>query len=77
MDYIYDQLVHDYGAVTFEAFINLLVTALHACILRQPIHFSLAQVDIMEDQTSLEQLREAFRGIASDKVSPRARVDLF
>jgi len=25
MDYIYDQLVQDYGAVTFEAFINLLV----------------------------------------------------
>ena len=40
----------DYGAVTFEAFINLLV-------------------DITEDQTSPEQLREAFRGIANDKVS--------
>jgi hypothetical protein len=25
MDFIYDQLLHDYGAVTFEAFINLLV----------------------------------------------------
>lgn len=25
MDYIYDQLVQDYGAITFEAFINLLV----------------------------------------------------
>ena len=25
MDYIYEQLVGDYGAVTFEAFINLLV----------------------------------------------------
>lgn len=25
MDLIYDQLVADYGAVTFEAFINLLV----------------------------------------------------
>lgn len=25
MDIIYDQLVQDYGAVTFEAFINLLV----------------------------------------------------
>lgn len=25
MNYIYDELVHDYGAVTFEAFINLLV----------------------------------------------------
>lgn len=49
MDYIYDQLLQDYGAVSFEAFINLLV-------------------DITEDQTSPEQLREAFRGIASDKV---------
>ncbi|KAH0832095.1 calponin homology domain-containing protein [Lanmaoa asiatica] len=46
--YIYDQLVQDYGAVTFEAFINLLV-------------------DITEDQTSPEQLRESFRGIAEDK----------
>ncbi len=25
MDLIYDQLMDDYGAVTFEAFINLLV----------------------------------------------------
>ncbi|KAI0763582.1 actinin-like protein [Trametes elegans] len=48
MDLIYDQLLQDYGAVTFEAFINLLV-------------------DIMEDQTSPAQLREAFRGIAADK----------
>ena len=50
MDFIYDQLVQDYGAVSFEAFINLLV-------------------DITEDQTSAEQLRESFRGIAADKVS--------
>ena len=49
MDYIYDQLLQDYGAVSFEAFINLLV-------------------DITEDQTSPEQLREAFQGIANDKV---------
>jgi hypothetical protein len=49
MDYIYDQLLGEYGAVTFEAFINLLV-------------------DITEDQTSPEQLREAFRGLAGDKV---------
>ncbi|KAF7964751.1 hypothetical protein HWV62_3272, partial [Athelia sp. TMB] len=49
MDYIYDQLLQNYGAVSFEAFINLLV-------------------DITEDQTSAEQLREAFRGIAADKV---------
>ncbi|OCH85952.1 actinin-like protein [Obba rivulosa] len=48
MDIIYDQLLQDYGAVTFEAFINLLV-------------------EIMEDQTSPEQLRDAFRGIARDK----------
>lgn len=49
MDCIYDQLMQEYGAVSFEAFINLLV-------------------DITEDQTSPEQLREAFRGIAGDKV---------
>ncbi|KAI5117448.1 hypothetical protein M0805_005825 [Coniferiporia weirii] len=42
------QLTQDYGAVTFEAFINLLV-------------------DITEDQTTPDQLREAFRGIAGDK----------
>lgn len=28
MNYIYDELVRDYGAVTFEAFINLLVCQL-------------------------------------------------
>lgn len=48
LDIIYSQLLEDYGAVTYEAFINLLV-------------------DIMEDQTSPEQLRDAFRGIANDK----------
>ncbi|KAL6308324.1 calponin homology domain-containing protein [Sparassis latifolia] len=48
MDIIYDHLMQDYGAVTFEAFINLLV-------------------DITEDQTSPEQLRDAFRGIAAEK----------
>ncbi|KDR83148.1 hypothetical protein GALMADRAFT_56855 [Galerina marginata CBS 339.88] len=48
MDLIYDQLVADYGAVTFEAFINLLV-------------------EITEDQTSPDQLRDSFRGIAKDK----------
>ncbi|KAH6911489.1 actinin-like protein [Coprinopsis sp. MPI-PUGE-AT-0042] len=45
---IYDQLVAEYGAVTFEAFINLLV-------------------EITEDQTSPDQLRESFQGIAHDK----------
>ncbi|KAJ7643944.1 actinin-like protein [Roridomyces roridus] len=48
MNFIYDQLIQDYGAINFEAFINLLV-------------------DITEDQTSPEQLRQAFRGIAADK----------
>ncbi|KAF7298852.1 putative actin cross-linking [Mycena indigotica] len=50
LDFIFDQLTSDYGAINFEAFINLLV-------------------DITEDQTSPEQLREAFRGIAADKVT--------
>ncbi|KAH0586403.1 hypothetical protein H2248_007639 [Termitomyces sp. 'cryptogamus'] len=45
---IFEDLTQAYGAVTYEAFINLLV-------------------DITEDQTSPEQLREAFRGIATDK----------
>jgi len=48
LELIFEQLTQDYGAVTFEAFINLLV-------------------DITEDQTSPDQLREAFRGIAGDK----------
>ncbi|KAI5980717.1 calponin homology domain-containing protein [Pisolithus albus] len=48
MNYLYDHLVQEYGAITFQAFINLLV-------------------DITEDQTSPDQLRESFRGIASDK----------
>ncbi|KAI0322018.1 calponin homology domain-containing protein [Amylostereum chailletii] len=47
-DIIYEQLMQEYGAVTFEAFINLLV-------------------DITEDQTSLDQLREAFQGVAANK----------
>jgi len=48
MDIIYSQLVEDYGAITYEAFINLLV-------------------EITEDQTSPAQLRDSFRGIATDK----------
>ncbi|GLB38228.1 putative ca2+ insensitive EF hand [Lyophyllum shimeji] len=48
MVFIFEDLTAAYGAVTFEAFINLLV-------------------DITEDQTSPEQLRDAFRGIATDK----------
>ncbi|KAG8861753.1 hypothetical protein FRB96_002711 [Tulasnella sp. 330] len=48
MNVIHDELVQAYGALTFEAFINLMV-------------------DITEDQTSSEQLRDAFRGIAGDK----------
>ena len=66
MDVIYVQLLEDYGAVTFEAFINLLVR-----VFMSPdggVSISAIQVDIMEDQTSPEQLRDAFRGIANDKV---------
>ncbi|KAG9035887.1 hypothetical protein FRB95_010290 [Tulasnella sp. JGI-2019a] len=48
MNVIHDELVQAYGALTFEAFINLMV-------------------DITEDQTSSEQLRDAFRGIAGEK----------
>jgi len=45
---IHEQLVKEFGDVTFEAFINLMV-------------------EITEDQTSPEQLRDAFRGLAFDK----------
>jgi Ca2+-binding EF-hand superfamily protein len=65
MNYIYDELVRDYGAVTFEAFINLLVCHPSCDLLASQY---VVKVDIMEDQTSREQLLEAFRGIASDKV---------
>lgn len=34
MDLIYDQLMEDHGAVTFEAFINLLVRHFPAIVLR-------------------------------------------
>ena len=34
----------------------------------------ISQVDITEDQTSPEQLRESFRGIATDKVRRCAKV---
>ena len=66
MDLIYDQLMVDYGAVTFEAFINLLVG--YYCSPERSQLIS-SQVDIMEDQTSPAQLRESFRGIAGDKAS--------
>ncbi|KAF9517196.1 hypothetical protein BS47DRAFT_1371436 [Hydnum rufescens UP504] len=48
VDAIHAQLVGEYGDVTFEAFINLLV-------------------EITEDQTTPDQLRDAFRGLAHDK----------
>ncbi|KAI0036538.1 actinin-like protein [Vararia minispora EC-137] len=48
MDIIYEQLLQNYGAITYEAFINLLV-------------------DITEDQTSIDQLREAFQGVSGNK----------
>jgi len=48
IDVIHQQLEEEYGAATFEAFINLLV-------------------EITEDQTTPEQLRDAFRAIAKDK----------
>ena len=69
MDIIFDQLQQEYGAVTFEAFINLLVGLRFACALRTSMLKALGlQVEITEDQTSPAQLRESFRGIAADKV---------
>lgn len=68
MDYIYTQLTEDYGAVTFEAFINLLVTIFIPFTSPVGSIDLTSQVDITEDQTSPEQLRESFRGIAADKV---------
>jgi hypothetical protein len=67
MIYIYDHLLQDYGAVTFEAFINLLVCLFIVSSKFGGSHPDI-QVDILEDQTTPDQLREAFRGIASDKV---------
>jgi hypothetical protein len=75
MDLIYDQLVEEYGAVTFEAFINLLVCTFCSFLRNFRLtyfvrffFFHKKQVEIMEDQTSPDQLREAFRGIAKNKV---------
>ncbi len=65
---IYDQLLQDYGAVTYEAFINLLVCKIYVILFIVYPHGTICQVDITEDQTSPAQLRESFRGIASDKV---------
>ncbi|KZT56334.1 hypothetical protein CALCODRAFT_524325 [Calocera cornea HHB12733] len=48
LETIFVQLGQEYGAVTFEAFINLLV-------------------EIMEDQTTPEQLRDAFRSLTGEK----------
>lgn len=66
MTYIYDQLVQDYGAITFEAFINLLVSQVF--FVKRRFYKRLRKVDITEDQTSPDQLHESFRGIAGDKV---------
>ncbi len=68
LELIFEQLTQDYGAVTFEAFINLLVSKFNYNLVLN-ITRVLYQVDITEDQTSPDQLREAFRGIAGDKVS--------
>lgn len=65
---IYEQLVQDYGAVTYEAFINLLVCGHHSFSFFLCSDFTFFKVDIMEDQTSADQLRESFRGISADKV---------
>ncbi|KAG6813590.1 hypothetical protein H0H92_009634 [Tricholoma furcatifolium] len=59
MVFIFEDLSEEYGAVTYEAFINLLTS--------MELILSPAKVEITEDQTSPEQLREAFRGIATDK----------
>lgn len=67
MIFIYDQLVEDYGTVTFEAFINLLVTLFTTKYRIRRLRLRI-QVDITEDQTSPQQLREAFRGISAGKV---------
>lgn len=67
MTYIYDQLVQDYGAVTFEAFINLLVSWFSSNM-NGILTNNSRKVDITEDQTSPEQLRESFLGIAGNKV---------
>jgi hypothetical protein len=72
LDFIYAQLTEDYGAVTFEAFINLLV--IYFIVFAKPMTEVIFQVDITEDQTSPEQLRESFRGIATDKVCCCAKV---
>ena len=70
LDIIYEQLLQEYGAITFEAFINLLVCLSEdeICALLSMLESNYLQVDITEDQTSPDQLRDAFQGAASNKV---------
>lgn len=62
---IYSDLESEYGAVTYEAWLALLVSRLR--LMDQ--NFPNNQVDITkDDSSSSEQLREAFRSMAGDKV---------
>lgn len=44
MDFIYDQLVQDYGAVTFEAFINLLASSVPRLTSSPTLNFGLCRL---------------------------------
>ena len=55
---LYSQLERDFGAVTYEAWLALLVDITR------------------DDASSLEQLREAFKGMAREKVSAATAADL-
>lgn len=77
---IYTQMEEEFGMVTYEAWLALLVScnvSLDECKL-------MPQTDITkDDSSSAEQLREAFRGMAGEKVRPRpsklheAKTDMF
>jgi hypothetical protein len=64
IDIIYGQLEAEFGEVTYEAWLALLVSFL-ALRMQQLT----GQTDITkDDSSSADQLREAFRGMAGEKV---------
>ena len=68
IDIIYAQLEAEFGEVTYQAWLALLVSYMGGLGANR-------QTDITkDDSSSADQLREAFRGMAGDKVCLKLRV---
>ncbi len=66
---IYTALERDYGSVNYQAWLGLLVSDVSLLGKRCNCELIEYQVDITKDDASSpEQVREAFRGLAGDKV---------